>query len=81
MAPQFDDSIDGMEQSISYRLTKEYLSSYRLSDSTYEEALEVVGSVKGMVELVLVIGHYVGLAAQLNILRVPNPGDSQYFEY
>ena len=38
MAPQFDDSIDGMEQSISYRLTKEYLSSYRLSDSTYEEA-------------------------------------------
>mgnify|MGYP006265996595 FL=1 len=78
VAPQFDDSIDGMEQSISYRLTKEYLSSYRLSDSTYEEALEVVGSVKGMVELVLVIGHYVGLAAQLNILRVPNPGDSQY---
>ena len=42
VAPQFDDSIDGMEQSISYRLTKEYLSSYRLSDSTYEEALEVV---------------------------------------
>ena len=81
VAPQFDDSIDGMEQSISYRLTKEYLSSYRLSDSTYEEALEVVGSVKGMVELVLVIGHYVGLAAQLNILRVPNPGDSQYFKY
>ena len=79
--PQFDDSIDGLEQSMSYKLTKEYLSRYRVSDSTYEEALEVVGSVKGMVELVLVIGHYVGLAAQLNILRVPNPGDSQYFEY
>tara|TARA_A100001388_G_scaffold198201_1_gene149699 strand:- start:7986 stop:8615 length:630 start_codon:yes stop_codon:yes gene_type:complete len=81
VTPQFDDSIDGLEQSMSYRLTKEYLSSYRVSDSTYEEALEVVGSVKGIVELVLVISHYVGLAAQLNILRVPNPGDSQYFEY
>ena len=81
VTPQFDDSIDGLEQSMSYKLTKEYLSRYRVSDSTYEEALEVVGSVKGMVELVLVIGHYVGLAAQLNILRVPNPGDSQYFEY
>ena len=81
VTPQFDDSVDGLEQSMSYKLTKEYLSRYRVSDSTYEEALEVVGSVKGMVELVLVIGHYVGLAAQLNILRVPNPGDSQYFKY
>ena len=81
VSPQFENSIEGLEQSISYKLTKEYLSSYRVSDSTYEEALEIVGSVKGIVELVLVIGHYVGLAAQLNILRVPNPGDSQYFEY
>ena len=81
VSPQFENSIEGLEQSISYKLTKEYLSSYRVSDSTYEEALEIVGSVKGIVELVLVIGHYLGLAAQLNILRVPNPGDSQYFEY
>ena len=81
VSPQFENSIEGLEQSISYKLTKEYLSSYRVSDSTYEEALEIVGSVKGIVELVLVIGHYVGLADQLNILRVPNPGDSQYFEY
>ena len=79
--PQFEDSTEGLEQSVSYKLTKEYLSDYRVSDSTYAEALELVGSEKGMVELVLVIGHYVGLAAQLNILRVPNPGDSQYFEY
>ena len=80
-SPQFEDSTEGLEQSVSYKLTKEYLSDYRVSDSTYAEALELVGSEKGMVELVLVIGHYVGLAAQLNILRVPNPGDSQYFEY
>ena len=80
-SPQFEDSIEGLEQSVSYKLTKEYLSDYRVSDSTYAEALELVGSEKGMGELVLVIGHYVGLAAQLNILRVPNPGDSQYFEY
>ena len=80
-SPQFEESAEGLEQSVSYKLTKEYLSDYRVSDSTYAEALELVGSEKGMVELVLVISHYVGLAAQLNILRVPNPGNGQFFEY
>ena len=79
--PKFNDSTEGSQQFVAYSLTKEYLSNYRVSDSMYAQALDVVGSVKGMVEFILVIGHYVGLAAQLNILRVPNPGDSQYFKY
>ena len=79
--PKFNDSTEGLQQFVAYSLTKEYLSRHRVSDSMYSQALDIVGSVKGMVEFILVIGHYVGLAAQLNILRVPNPGDSQYFKY
>jgi hypothetical protein len=32
-----------------------------------------------MVEFVLVISHYIGLAVQLNIMRIPNPGPKQIF--
>ena len=41
--------------------------------------LSTIGSEKGMVEFVLVISNYVGLAAQLNIMRIPNPGQKQIF--
>ena len=58
----------------------EYLDGYRVSDETYQAVLDLLGSEKAMIELVLVMGHYIGLATQLNILRVPNPGDRQFFE-
>ncbi len=79
-SPKFGKDIDGLQQDLSYRLTTEYLDTSRVSDKVYAEALEVIGSEKGLIELVLVMGHYIGLAAQLNILRVPNPGDKQIFE-
>ena len=61
-------------------MTVEYLETYRISDKTYQTVLDLIGSKKAMVEMVLVMGHYIGLATQLNILRVPNPGDRQFFE-
>ena len=61
-------------------MTKEYLETYRISDKSYQTILDLLGSDKAMIELILVMGHYIGLATQLNILRVPNPGDRQYFE-
>ena len=79
-SPKFGKDIDGLQQDLSYRLTTEYLDTSRVSDKVYAEALEVIGSEKGLIELVLVMGHYIGLAAQLNILSVPNPGDKQIFE-
>ena len=80
-SPKFGIDNNGLLQDISYRLTTEYLETHRVSDKLYAEALDVIGSEKGLIELVLVMGHYIGLAAQLNILRVPNPGDKQIFEY
>ena len=78
--PLFDDTEEGRKQEIAYRFTQEFLQSHEVSDSLYDEALDIIGSEQGMVEFICVIGHYTGLVAQLNILKVPNPGDKQIFE-
>ncbi len=67
-------------QKAAYDMAEEYLETYRISNKTYQTVLDLLGSEKAMIELILVMGHYIGLATQLNILRVPNPGDRQYFE-
>jgi len=78
--PLFLDTGEEPLQSASYDMAIEYLQTYRISDKTYQSVLDLLGSEKAMVELILVMGHYIGLATQLNILRVPNPGNRQYFE-
>ena len=71
--PLFDDTEEGRKQEIAYRFTQEFLQSHEVSDSLYNETLDIIGSEQGMVEFICVIGHYTGLAAQLNILKVPKP--------
>ena len=78
--PSFMESEEERHQRAAYDMAQEYLRDYRVTDETYSEALNLLGSEKSMIELVLVMGHYIGLATQLNILRVPNPGDKQYFD-
>lgn len=78
--PSFMESEEERYQRAAYDMAQEYLRDYRVTDETYSEALNLLGSEKSMIELVLVMGHYIGLATQLNILRVPNPGDKQYFD-
>ena len=78
--PLFSETGEEPFQKAAYDLTVEYLETYRISDKTYQTVLDLIGSKKAMVEMVLVMGHYIGLATQLNILRVPNPGDRQFFE-
>ena len=78
--PLFDDTEEGRKQEIAYRFTQAFLQSHEVSDSLYDETLDIIGSEQGMVEFICVIGHYTGLVAQLNILKVPNPGDKQIFE-
>ena len=77
--PSFIDSEEERRQRAAYKMAGEYLNDYRVSDETYQGVLDLLGSEKSMIELVLVMGHYIGLATQLNILRVPNPGDKQFF--
>ena len=78
--PSFSDNGEEPFQKAAYDMAMEYLDGYRISDETYQTVLDLLGSEKAMIELVLVMGHYIGLATQLNILRVPNPGDRQFFE-
>ena len=78
--PLFSEIGEEPFQKAAYEMTVEYLETYRISDKTYQTVLDLIGSKKAMVEMVLVMGHYIGLATQLNILRVPNPGDRQFFE-
>ena len=78
--PSFSDDGEESFQKAAYDMAVEYLDGYRVSDETYQAVLDLLGSEKAMIELVLVMGHYIGLATQLNILRVPNPGDRQFFE-
>ena len=78
--PLFSETGEEPFQKAAYEMTVEYLETYRISDKTYQTVLDLIGSKKAMVEMVLVMGHYIGLATQLNILRVPNPGDRQFFE-
>ena len=78
--PSFSDNGEEPFQKAAYDMAMEYLDGYRVSDETYQAVLDLLGSEKAMIELVLVMGHYIGLATQLNILRVPNPGDKQFFE-
>ncbi|MEM7343806.1 MAG: hypothetical protein AAF485_06155 [Chloroflexota bacterium] len=77
--PPFENTEEGQGERAIYRLTMEALQVNRVSDDTYDKALEALGSEQAMVELTFIIGHYANLAAQLNILRVPAPGDSQIF--
>ena len=78
--PSFSDNGEEPFQKAAYDMAMEYLDGYKVSDETYQTVLDLLGSEKAMIELVLVMGHYIGLATQLNILRVPNPGDRQFFE-
>ena len=78
--PLFWKTDTGNRLKIAYLFAKEYLATYRVSDATYKETLDMIGSKKGLIEFILAISHYIGLAAQLNILRVPNPGDKQFFD-
>ena len=78
--PIFFETGEEPFQKAGYNMTKEYLETYRISDKSYQTILDLLGSDKAMIELILVMGHYIGLATQLNILRVPNPGDRQYFD-
>ena len=77
--PSFEKTDSGNRLKFAYFFAKEYLATHRVSDTIYNETLDIIGSKEGITEFILAISHYIGLAAQLNILRVPNPGDKQFF--
>lgn len=80
-APAFVDlpRATASDQRLVWRFVHTYLAWNRVDDALYDAVRGVLGSDQAMVELVLVIGHYCNIAAQLNLLRVPAPGADQPF--
>ena len=55
-----------------HRFARELLDSRRVSDSTYDEALALLGE-KGVIELVTLMGYYVIVSMTLNAFEVGLP--------
>ena len=81
LTPHFIDlpEVSSKEQRAVYKFTQTYLATSRVDDEQYHQVLGILGSEKAMIQLVLVIGHYCNISAQLNILRIPAPGSEQPF--
>lgn len=79
--PSFSDlpGAPAPAQTAVWRFVTTYLETHRVDDAQYDALRAVLGSDEAMVQLVLVIGHYCNIAAQLNLLRVPAPGAEQPF--
>ena len=79
--PEFEDvpGVSASAQRTVYDFTSAYVHHHRVDDSLYESVREILSSDAAMVQLVLVIGHYCNISAQLNLLRVPAPGETQPF--
>ncbi len=79
--PAFADlpGASAQDQHTVWQFVRSYLALHRVDDALYDAVRTALGSDEAMVQLVLVIGHYCNIAAQLNLLRVPAPGAEQPF--
>lgn len=66
--PRIDD--DG--ESLVYEVAVELLNTHRLSDETYNRALEVLGEA-GLVDLQFLMAYYTGVSMLLNTFEIPLP--------
>lgn len=61
-----------------YAIAKEMLASQRLSQSSYDKALDVLGS-EALVEVVGIVGYYCLISLTLNVFEIKTPdGDSPF---
>ena len=60
------------EQALVYRIITELISSKRLSDATFSEAIAAFGE-QGVVELGTIIGYYTAIGNALNVFEVALP--------
>ncbi|HKI73600.1 MAG TPA: carboxymuconolactone decarboxylase family protein [Pseudomonadales bacterium] len=71
-APEFTDDAD----KVAYALVKELLESRRVSDDTFNTAVQKFGE-QGVSELVNVSGYYVMVSMTLNTFEVPLPDGAE----
>ena len=64
--------LDRPELALVHRLVREYFETSRVSDATYQEALETFGET-GIVDLVGTVGYYGLVSATLNVFEVELP--------
>ena len=66
-------------EAVVYNFARELLDEHRVSDSLYDEAVELLGET-GVVELVVLLGYYTLVSMTLNVFEVPVPaGESAPF--
>lgn len=66
-------------EAVVYNFAHELLDEHRVSDSLYDEAVELLGEA-GVVELVILLGYYTLVSMTLNVFEVPVPaGESAPF--
>lgn len=64
--------LDDADQALVYRFAAEYYATHRISDATYQAAVERLGE-QGVVELVGIMGYYGLVAMTLNVFEMPLP--------
>ncbi len=64
--------LDRSDLALVHRLVTEYFETSRVSDATYQEALETFGET-GLVDLVGTVGYYGLVSATLNVFEVELP--------
>ena len=65
-------ALDRPDLALVHRLVTEYFETSRVSEATYQEALETFGET-GLVDLVGTVGYYGLVSATLNVFEVELP--------
>lgn len=63
---------DAAERAV-YAFVTEYFATNRVSDSTYQQALAVLGGERGVVDLIGIVGYYGLVSMTLNVFDVGLP--------
>ena len=66
--PDFSEPVEA----VVYRFVRELISTHRVSNALYEEAVRWLG-VAGVVELVILVGYYCIISMTLNVFEIPLP--------
>jgi 4-carboxymuconolactone decarboxylase len=73
--PDFDDP----ESRIVHKAARELNRDHRLTEATFDEAVEVLG-MPALVDLIGLVGYYSLVSLTLNAFEIPTPDGSSVFE-
>ena len=60
------------EEMLAYDFTRQVATTHQINSDLYEQAIETFGE-KGVVDMLVLAGHYMTVSALLNTFEVPAP--------